>query len=441
MAVSQRSRDDDVHQIGVAPRRGACALLIEVFERGKTLDEALRTCADFTSLEGHDRAFARAIASAAIRRRGALEFVVSKFLQKPLPENAPWARIILLAGAAELLLLSTPDYAAVNAAVALANGRARPFAKLINAVLRRVAEKGPAMIAATPADVELPLWLWTRWRAAFGNDVAASLAQAHKDQPSIDLTIAKPADAEAWAAKLGGAIIAPGSVRLPAQHEDITALEGFEDGAWWVQDCAATLPAKLFGDLAGKRVLDLCAAPGGKTMQLAAAGAHVTAVDRSGKRLEQVSDNLTRTKLQADVVEADGAAVQFEELFDAVLVDAPCTATGTLRRHPEAAWIKSPEDVAALQKTQLRLLRHAISLTKPGGTIVYCVCSLEPEEGPDIAAQILAGGGVERSAIEAGEAGPFAEGLLPEGDLRVFPFMLAEQGGCDGFYMTRLKRV
>ena len=145
--------------------------------------------------------------------------------------------------------------------------------------------------------------------------------------------------------------------------------------------------------------------------------------------------------LQADIVEADGATVAFEDLFDAVLVDAPCTATGTLRRHPEAAWIKSPEDVAALQKTQTRLLRHAISLTKPGGTIVYCVCSLEPEEGPDVAAQILAGGGAERSPIEAGEAGPFAEGLLPDGDLRVFPFMLAEHGGCDGFYMTRLKRV
>jgi 16S rRNA (cytosine967-C5)-methyltransferase len=441
MAVSQRSRDDDAHQIGVAPRRGACALLIEVFERRKTLDEAMRACADFTSLQGHDRAFARAIASIAIRRRGALEFVVSQFLQKPLPESASWARIILLAGAAELLLLSTPDYAAVNAAVALANGRARPFAKLINAVLRKLAEKGPGMIAATPADVELPLWLWTRWRAAFGNEIAAQLAKAHKNQPSIDLTIANPAEAEVWAAKLGGAIITPGSVRLPPEHEDITTLEGFEDGAWWVQDCAATLPARLFGDPAGMRILDLCAAPGGKTMQLAAAGAIVTAVDRSGKRLEQVTENLARTKLQADIVEADGAVVRFDELFDAVLVDAPCTATGTLRRHPEAAWIKSPEDVAALQKTQARLLRHAISLTRPGGTIVYCVCSLEPEEGPDVAAQVLAGGAVERSAISAEDAGPFAECLLPDGDLRVFPFMLAEQGGCDGFYMVRLKRV
>lgn len=441
MAVSQRSRDDDAHQIGVAPRRGACALLIEVFERGKTLDEALRTSADFTSLEGHDRAFARAIASAAIRRRGALEFLVNKFLQKPLPDSASWGRIILLAGAAEILLLSTPDYAAVNASVALANGRARPFAKLINAVLRRVAEKGPALLAATPADVELPLWLWTRWRAAFGDEIATKLARAHANLPSIDLTIATAENAPAWAEKLGGTEIVPGSIRLPETHEDITTLDGFEDGAWWVQDCAATAPAKLFGDLAGKRALDLCAAPGGKTMQLAAAGAHVTAVDRSGKRLEQVRENLDRTKLQADIVEADGAAVAFDELFDAVLVDAPCTATGTLRRHPEAAWIKSPEDIAALQKTQARLLRHAISLTKPGGTIVYCVCSLEPEEGPNVAAQILAEGSVERSTIGAAEAGPFAEGLLPDGDLRVFPFMLAEQGGCDGFYITRLKRV
>jgi len=440
MGLTQASPDADAQQIGVAPRRGACALLIEVFERQKTLDEALKTAPEFSALEGHDRAFARAIASAAIRRHGALDHVLEQFLQKPLPDNAAWGRAILRAGAAELLLLSTPDYAAVNAAVALANGRARPFAKLINAVLRRVAEKGPALLADAPADVELPSWLWARWRAAYGDSVAAKLARAHANQPSIDLTIAKPEDAQNWAGKLGGQVIAPDSVRLPAAHDDITTLEGFEDGAWWVQDCAAATPAKLFGDLKGKRALDLCAAPGGKTMQLAAAGARVTAVDRSGKRLEQVAENLQRTHLEAEIIEADGAALTVSEPFDCVLVDAPCTATGTLRRHPEAAWIKGPEDVAALQKTQMRLLRHAVNLTKPGGTIIYCVCSLEPEEGPGAAAQILAEGEVERAPVSALEAGPFADAILPDGDLRVFPFMLAEQGGCDGFYITRLKR-
>jgi len=441
MELKTSSQGSDAQDIGVPPRRGACALLIEVLDRRKTLDEALKTCSEFTTLEGHDRAFARAIASAAIRRHGALGYVIDHFLQKPLPESAAWAHAILFAGAAELLLLSTPNYAAVNAAVALANGRARPFAKLINAVLRRVADQGPALLAAAPAECELPTWLWARWRAAYGNATAEKLAHAHTNLPSIDLSLKSSKDAQIWAEKLGGAVIAQDSVRLPSGHEEITALFGFEDGAWWVQDCAAAMPVKLFGDVTGKRVLDLCAAPGGKTMQLASFGAHVIAADRSSKRLEQVSENLQRTKLEAQIVTGDGAAIEFSEKFDAILIDAPCTATGTLRRHPEAAWIKGPEDIAALQKTQMRLLRHAITLTKSGGTIVYCVCSLEPEEGPNVAAQILAEGGVERTPITPLEAGVFSEGLLADGDLRVFPFMLAEQGGCDGFYIARLTKL
>ncbi|MET0545367.1 MAG: transcription antitermination factor NusB [Caulobacterales bacterium] len=439
MGLNQSKPDEQ--SVGAAPRRAASAVLIEVFDRRKTLDEALNACPEFFDLAGHDRAFARALAGEAIRRRGALDFVIAQFLQKPLPDNASWARAILRVGATELLLLSTPAYAAVDAAVNLANAKARPFAKLINAVLRRISERGEALLNATPAAQELPSWLWARWRAAYGDDIAGKLARAHINQPSLDLSIAQLADSETWAERVGGKVMAPGCVRLPDGHADLTGLQGFAEGSWWVQDIAAAAPVRLLGDLRGKTALDLCAAPGGKTMQLAAAGAHVTAVDRSGKRLSIVRENLERTHLAAEVIEADGAAFTSADLFDAVLVDAPCSATGTLRRHPEAAWIKSDADIVALQKTQIRLLKNAIALTKPGGVIIYCVCSLEPEEGPGIVAQILEQGSAVRDPIQVNEIEPFGAGVNTDGDLRIFPFVLDEQGGCDGFFATRLRRI
>jgi 16S rRNA (cytosine967-C5)-methyltransferase len=280
-----------------------------------------------------------------------------------------------------------------------------------------------------------------RWIAAYGEATARDIAAANGREPALDLSVKN--DAPQWAEKLGGFVLPTGSVRAVV-HGAVTALPGFDEGAWWVQDAAAALPARLLGDVAGRRVADLCAAPGGKTAQLAAAGAHVTAVDRSAQRLKRLRENLTRLSLDAEVVCAD-AAVWEAAPFDAVLVDAPCSSTGTIRRHPDVAWLKRPADILKLAALQRRLLERAVALTKPGGTIVYCTCSLEPEEGAAVVAELLAGDpGVRRVPLTPADV--FGESALigADGDLRTLPYHLPNSdsrlAGLDGFYAARLEK-
>ncbi len=460
-------------------RVAAAELLIAVLDRGRALEDALTETQSFAALEGRDRAFARALVTAALRRLGSVNAVLSRFLERPLPESAQHARALLHIGATQLLVLGTPAHAAVGETVEAANTlrQARGFAKLMNAVLRRVAREGAAIWDSLPAGSDLPSWLFTRWRAAYAED-AAKIAQALLNEPPLDLTL--KSDTSAWAERLGGVLTPTGSVRLlpfslaekgsgdegrgsarrgeksdsphsesvqqlhavtPSPHgrSGVENLPGFSDGAWWVQDAAATLPAQALGDVRGKRVLDLCAAPGGKTLQLAAAGAHVTAVDKSEARLKRLRENLARTKLEAEVICADALGYCAAEPFDAVLLDAPCTSTGTLRRHPDVAWLRRPTDIRALAELQAQLLAAAAAQLKPGAPLVYAVCSLEPEEGPGVVAAALTQGW-RRDPIKPGEIAGADEFLTPDGDLRTLPSRWPEIGGLDGFYVARLQR-
>lgn len=448
-------------------RVAAAELLVAVMDRGRALEDALAETASFDALEGRDRAFARALVTAGLRRLGGVNAVLARFLDRPLPESAQHARALLHLGATQLLVLGTPAHAAVGETVEAANAlrQARGFAKLINAVLRKVARDGGEILAALPPGADLPPWLYTRWRAAYG-EAAPRIAQALLQEPPLDISV--KSDPESWAQKLDGVVTPTGSVRLTPSlrgegagdgvtrdadgfartgsaqtssdtllSRGVASLPGFSEGAWWVQDAAAALPMRLLGDVAGKRVLDLCAAPGGKTLQLAAAGAEVAAVDKSEARLKRLRENLARTKLEAEVICAD--ALDFRaEPFDAVLLDAPCTSTGTLRRHPDVAWLRRPSDIRSLADLQSKLIAAAAKLLKPGAPLVYAVCSLEPEEGPAVVAEALRAGW-RRDPIRAGEI-PSAF-VTSDGDMRTHPGHWPEIGGLDGFYAARLVRA
>jgi 16S rRNA (cytosine967-C5)-methyltransferase len=426
---------------GPSPRRAAADVLIAVLDEHRTLEIALARTPSFTALEGRDRGFARAIASATLRRLGVIDFTLSQFINIPLPPKARFPRALLRAGAAQLLVLGTPAHAAVSETVDVARaGGAKSYAGLINAVLRRVAEHGPGLVAAQPDGADLPDWIFKRWTKAYGAR-AADIARALLVEPPLDLSVKR--DPETWAATLGGAVLPTGSVRLPPGGHAVETLPGFAEGAWWVQDAAAALPARLLGDVDGLRVLDLCAAPGGKTLQLAAAGAQVTAVDKAPHRLTRLEANLARTGLAAELIAADALDYAPETPFDAVLLDAPCTATGTLRRRPDVAWSKTKADVVALAALQAKLIAAAARCVKPGGRLVYCVCSLEPEEGEGaVAAALAACAPLARDPVGPAEIeGLPSEASAKEGALRTLPSFWADRGGMDGFYVVRFRRT
>lgn len=397
-------------------------------------------------IESRDRALARLIVLTVLRRKGEFEAVIQSFIEKPLPRDTGALRSILLVAAAQLLALDTPPHAAISLAVdqTRLDRKARRFDKLTNAVLRRVAASGNDILATLdPVGLNVPAWLRERWASAYGPGLARDIAAASLREAALDLSV--KADPAAWAGRLGGIVLPTGSVRL-LRTGRIEDLEGFADGAWWVQDAAAALPARLLGPVAGRAVADLCAAPGGKTAELAAAGARVTAVDRSPARLARLTQNLERLALDADVTAADVLAWEPGRTFDAVLLDAPCSATGTIRRHPDILHLKRKDDLAERASLQRRLLDKAASLVKPGGRLVYCVCSLEPEEGPEMIARFLAeeADGVERVPVVSSEAGIDAAWITPEGDLRTLPSHLAQAdpalSGMDGFYAARLRK-
>jgi 16S rRNA (cytosine967-C5)-methyltransferase len=428
---------------GVLRRRRA---LDELFESGDAKSAGAKTAiVGLAALEDRDRALTRAIVATVLRRLGTLRHLIGSLLGEGLPAQAPRVETALLIGAAQILFLDVPDHAAVDLAVRLAQAdrQALHFAGLVNAVLRRIAREGTERLAALDGAVlDTPDWLMARWVETYGEVTARAIAVANNVEPALDFTV--KSDPESWAAQLNGRVLPTGSVRAIA-HGSVTALPGFATGAWWVQDAAAALPARLFGDLSGRRVADLCAAPGGKTAQLAAAGALVTAVDRSQPRLNRLQDNLGRLALTAELVCADATAWTAEP-FDAVLIDAPCSATGTIRRHPDVRWLKRAADVTALAALQRRLLDHAVALTKPGGTLVYCTCSLEPEENEQAVAALLAREtGVRRRPIVAAEIFGRDEFITADGDLRTlpchFPDADSRLAGLDGFYAARLERL
>ncbi|MBB3904272.1 RsmB/NOP family class I SAM-dependent RNA methyltransferase [Methylobacterium brachythecii] len=438
---------------GLAARRTAHEAVAALLGKGRAfaLEDALAQAGG--RLDPGEAALARAIATATFRRFGLLRTVLAERMSQGLPEDQPRLLALLATGAAQILDLAVADHAAVDLSVRLA--KADPdlghLAGLVNAVLRRVTRERDAILAAggDPLDANTPDWLVARWRAAYGEDAARRIAVAHLEGAAVDLTIRS--DSAAWADRLGGIALGLGSVRLADVDAPIATLPGYEEGAWWVQDAAAALPARLLAAAPGERVADLCAAPGGKTAQLAATGATVIAVDRSGARLERLRKNLERLDLSAEVRVADALALDEDATFDAVLLDAPCSATGTIRRHPDVAWTKTEADIARLTGLQRRLLDKAAALVKPGGRLVYCTCSLEPEEGEaQVAAFLGRRPDFERVPVTADEVAGQLEIIDLQGDLRTLPCHLplsssgeavGRRGGLDGFFASRLRRV
>jgi 16S rRNA (cytosine967-C5)-methyltransferase len=411
---------------GLPTRKAARDLLDATLEQRRPLEEALDHLPK--RLDPRDRAAAHRIAAAVLRRLGSIDEILSPFLRKEPP---PPARHALRIGAAELLLLDTPPHAAVATAVALAP---KAFAGLVNAVLRKVAAEGPAALdGVDAARLDTPAWLWSAWHAAYGPAVRA-IAEAHRGPAPLDLSAipgATPPD--------GAEILPTGSWRLPAGTR-VPDLPGFAEGRFWVQDAAAALPALLLKPRPGERIADLCAAPGGKTAQLAAAGAEVTAVERDANRVARLRENLARLNLPATIVQADAAAWTPEAPFDAILLDAPCTATGTIRRHPDVAHAKRPRDVPAAAEAQARLLAAAARMLKPGGRMVFATCSLQPEEGEAHLARAAALGLVHDPFTPADLPG-LPEAITPGGWLRTRPDFWAERGGMDGFFAARFRRA
>lgn len=430
---------------GLAVRRVAADIIDNILIRQRPLDEqldgagahpALKTMAD------RDRALMRRLVATTLRRLGTLRFILSRLLDRGLPSDSQRAQTALFLGAAQILWMDVPDHAAVDLSVRLAQAdrRAAKYVGLINAVLRRCAREGQALATEAASEApDVPSWLFARWSASYGDETARAMAAALGHEPSLDITV--KADADHWVSRLHGELLPTGSIRTML-HGPVTLLPGFDDGAWWVQDAAAALPVRLFGDIKGKRVADVCAAPGGKTAQLIHAGADVIAIDRSPNRIRRLTANLTRLKLTAETVTADATEWDGEAL-DAILVDAPCTATGTIRRHPDIAWLKQETDIAQVTTLQERLLQKASSRLKPGGVLVYCTCSLEPEEGEQMISRILASDdSLRRIPVTPCEIFGRTELITPDGDLRTlpshFPHNDPKLAGLDGFYAARL---
>src|SRR5882757_3003255 len=403
---------------GLAARRIAADILDGVLHKHRTLDDQLDGAGahpGLKSLADRDRALMRRLVATILRRLGTLGHLLSRLLDRGVPTDAPRAQSALLIGAAQILWMDVPDHAAVDLSVRLVQSdrRAAKYAGLVNAVLRRCAREGKLLVE----DVNV------------------------KSQ-SLDLTA--KSDAAQWATRLHGETLPTGSVRTLLQGS-VTMLPGFSEGQWWVQDAAAALPVRLFGDVAGKKIADFCAAPGGKTAQLVQAGATVTAIDRSPARVARLRDNLARLGLEAETVVADAVEWPGGAGFDGILVDAPCSSTGTIRRHPDIAWLRQEADIAPLVALQKRLLQKAAGLLKPGGTLVYCSCSLEPEEGEQAISVLLASEpAMRRVPIAASEVADLAEIVTPAGDLRTLPCHLPHLdprlGGLDGFYAARLAK-
>jgi 16S rRNA (cytosine967-C5)-methyltransferase len=439
------ARDERVQAPGLPARRIAADILEGVLQRRRPLDEQLADRAsELSALAERDRALVRTLAATVLRRLGTLRHLLRQYLDRGFPRAAPRVETALLIGAAQILLLDVPDHAAVDLAVRLvqADRRGARYGGFVNAVLRRLVREGKDQLAATDTILrDTPDWLLARWTRNYGAETAGAIAAAHGHEPALDLTIR--GDAQSWADRLDGRVLPTGSVRVIA-HGPVVQLPGYGDGAWWVQDAAAALPARLLGDVNGATVADLCAAPGGKTAQLAAAGARVIAVDRSASRLERLQENLTRLNLPAQLVAADVLEWQVPPV-DAVLLDAPCSSTGTIRRHPDIPWIKQETDIAMLASLQQRLLERAAEMVKPGGRLLYCTCSLEPEEGIGVVRAFLASHPqMRRIPIKAHEINASPEWLTADGDLRTLPCHLPEpdpiMAGLDGFYAARIER-
>lgn len=424
------------------PRLCAARALSSVLQRRAPLDTVLSADQHYAKLDPRDRAFVRLLVSTALRRKGQIGAVLSPFLETAPP---PLVRCILDIACVQLLFLGTPAYAAVNGAVGdLKRGaHTARYAKLANAVLRRVDENGKDALATTTPIDNLPGWLREGWIKQYGKEGAAQIAAQIMEPPPLDICLSKRAAAaiEDWAERLDAETLPGGATLRRKQIGDVTSLPGFASGEWWIQGAAASLPVRLLGDIAGKRVLDMCAAPGGKTMQLADAGADVTAIDISQSRAQRIEENLARTGLSATIKIADAASYTDRDGFDHIIVDAPCSATGTIRKHPEILHIRGAGSIKYNKATQKKLLARAAQLLRPGGTMIYCTCSLEKGEGEARVAPFLKAFPEMRIVRhDVSEILSLTEAIGPKGGIRVLPHHLKECGGLDGFFIAHFAR-
>lgn len=438
---------------GRAARAVAAAVLARVVGERASLDSLFAGDGGlpaWRALPANDQALARAIATVALRHRGRIEAAINHLANRRPPQRARHLLDWLHVAAAQILFMDVPDSAAVNLAVgAIADHTASArFAGFANAVLRRMTIERQACLAlpVTAATV-FPDWLARALVRDHGRDRANAIAAMVGHEPVLDLTPHPrlgSAEIDRLAGELAAIRLATGSLRI-VDGPPVRDMPGFAEGSWWVQDTAASLPARLLGDVGGLDIADLCAAPGGKTAQLAAAGARVTAVDISPARLDILRENLARLALDAEIVQADILEWQPERRFDAILLDAPCSATGTLRRHPDIAWNRTPDDVAALVTLQKRLILRALDLLRPGGTLVYANCSILKDEGENLLAGLLRDRqDLAVSPLSPHEVGGDGEWINGQGALRTLPCHLPadppRQGGMDGFFACRLRR-
>jgi 16S rRNA (cytosine967-C5)-methyltransferase len=434
---------------GLPARAAAAKILAAVVDKKLPLDGALdheHGNPAYKALGESDRALVRAILNTTLRHLPRIDAAIASLLETPLPEGARALHHVLAVGAAQILYLDVPDHSAVDLAVEQANldPRNRRFAKLVNAILRRLSREKEYILAEIADIPPMPAWFIARLEKAYGKERALAISESQLEPAAIDLTV--KSDAAGWAERLNGTVLPTGGVRLSAFEGGIPLLAGFDEGEWWVQDAAASIPAKLFGDLTGKRVADLCAAPGGKTAQLILAGGKVTAIDQSENRLKRLRSNLERLGLEADTIAVDLTKFEPSERFDAILLDAPCSSTGTTRRHPDVLWTKGAEDITKLAALQERLLRHAITLLNPGGVLVFSNCSLDPQEGEEVVARVLEDVKVvERVPIDTEKWPGMSQAITPLGEFRTLPTMLdmpdGFASGLDGFYAAVLRRV
>ncbi len=423
---------------GLETRIAALDVLEAVLRQKRSLDQAFDRSTGVEALEPRDRAFTRNLITTTVRRLGQIDDLISRCLNKPLGKKAWQAKLVMRVGVCQLMFLETADHAAISTSVDLAqNLNQGPYKNLINAVLRRIQREGAAILRLQDVEkLNVPTWLWDSWTGAYGEGVTREIARAHLQESFLDISCKN--DFENWTDKLDGTLLPWGTIRRQPGGL-VRDLPGFDDGAWWVQDAAARLAVTLLGDIKGKHVIDLCAAPGGKTLYLANEGATITAVDRSENRLKRVHENLNRLNLTADVIAADALDWRPARKADLILLDAPCSATGTLRRHPDVAYLKSTGDVGKLADLQSRLLDAATEMLIPDGTILFCTCSLQPEEGPDQVTDFLRRHQNYRlNRIEGAEI--FIDDN-PSGMFRSLPSDMFDQGGRDGFFAARLQRV
>lgn len=430
---------------GLPSRVAALKMLEQVLGRKVMLDSVLEREKSFLDLDPRDRAFVRMLVATVLRRKGQMDDLIARASDKkesPRPETLKW---IIYLGVAQILFMDVANHAAVDTSVTLATQNGMEGKKgFVNAILRRMTGEGKAWLAGQDAAaLNMPEWLYTQWMGDYGAVRAKEIALATLEEAHLDITVKNADDLKDWGVKLATRVLPTGSLRRPSGGH-VADLAGFEDGAWWVQDASSALPVKLMGDVKGARVLDLCAAPGGKTAQLAANGANVTALDRSAARMATLTANIKRLGLQDSVhtIIEDGSVWQAKEKFTHILLDAPCSATGTIRRHPDLLHLKNPKDQDGLMSIQQRLLANAANLLETGGVLIYCTCSLQKDEGERQVERFLESyGNFRRVPVRKEEFGGIDGVVNSEGDVRILPQVLKESGGMDGFFISRIQKT